>query len=98
MTPYFFLPLPLFILYNTFDNARQLISTLLANYDSRVRPINNQWTAIGIDVSLFLFSINEVDEVKEKLTSTGCLEVSWTEPNSKVGPRQQRYLLLRFNS
>jgi hypothetical protein len=62
-----------------YDTKKQLISQLLADYDSRIRPVDDQYRTVDLDVSLSLFSINGVDEVKEKLTTTGFLRVSWQD-------------------
>jgi hypothetical protein len=51
----------------------------MTNYDNRIRPVGDQMRIVQLDVSLSLFSINDVDEVKEKLTSTGYLTVYWQD-------------------
>ncbi|XP_061189916.1 neuronal acetylcholine receptor subunit alpha-6-like [Saccostrea echinata] len=63
----------------TNQNVQTLISDLFASYSSKVRPIVSQNQPVQLDVSFYLSSINEVNEVKEKLVTTGYLMLSWTD-------------------
>ncbi|XP_062571330.1 neuronal acetylcholine receptor subunit alpha-6-like [Saccostrea cucullata] len=48
-------------------------------YDKKIRPVRDYDTAVEMDVSLFLFSINKLDEVQEKLVTTAYLELVWID-------------------
>ncbi|XP_048745960.2 neuronal acetylcholine receptor subunit beta-3-like [Ostrea edulis] len=63
----------------TNENTRTLINDIFTNYSSKVRPVINQRDPLSLDVSFYLSSINEVDEVKGKLVTTGCLSLTWTD-------------------
>lgn len=73
------------------DDVNMLLSDLFTNYNPRVRPVQNQMDPVVMDVSLYLFSVNEVDEVNEKLVTTGFLDLKWNDallqwdPNSHNG-------------
>lgn len=73
------------------DDVNMLLSDLFTNYNPRVRPVQNQMDPVVMDVSLYLFSVNEVDEVNEKLVTTGFLDLKWNDallqwdPNSHSG-------------
>lgn len=73
------------------DDVNTLLNDLFTNYNPRVRPVQNQMYPVVMDVSLYLFSVNEVDEVNEKLVTTGFLELTWNDtllqwdPNSYNG-------------
>ncbi|XP_061171691.1 neuronal acetylcholine receptor subunit alpha-3-like [Saccostrea echinata] len=57
--------------------VQSLISILFSNYDKRVRPVADQSLPVILDVSFNLISIIGVDEVNEKLESSGYLTVQW---------------------
>ena len=63
----------------TNKDLKNLIDNIFASYTPKVRPMINQQHALTLDVSFYLSSITEVNEVKEKLVTTGYLELSWTD-------------------
>ena len=63
----------------TNKDLKNLIDNIFASYTPKVRPVVNQQHALTLDVSFYLSSITEVNEVKEKLVTTGYLELSWTD-------------------
>ena len=69
------------VLGNTPDKVNSLILDLFSNYDKRTRPVKDQDSVLKIDVSLYLSIINSVDEVQEKLTTTGFLWITWVDEN-----------------
>ncbi|XP_062592342.1 acetylcholine receptor subunit alpha-like [Saccostrea cucullata] len=81
-------------------NVAQLTQDLLTNYDKRVRPLVDQSRAVQLDISFNLCGINSVDEVAEKLITTGFIQVMWTDelltwtPASK---NQISYIFLKQN-
>ncbi|XP_052706771.1 acetylcholine receptor subunit beta-like [Crassostrea angulata] len=66
---------------NTSTKVNNLISTLLNDYDKRTRPVKDQQSTLSIDVSFYLSIVNDVDEVAEKLVTTGYLYLTWTDQN-----------------
>ena len=63
----------------TSGDLKQLISDVFNSYSNKIRPVLNQSDPLNLDVSFYLSSITEVNEVKEKLVTTGYLELSWTD-------------------
>ena len=61
------------------DDVNTLLNNLFNNYNKKVRPVLFQQEAIVLDISLFLFSVNEVDEVNEKMVTTGFLDLMWND-------------------
>lgn len=70
----------------TNENLKTLQSDLFASYSSKIRPVVNQLEPLQLDVSFYLSSVNEVNEVKEKMVTTGYLELSWTDELLKWTP------------
>lgn len=66
---------------NTSTKVNTLVSTLLNGYDKRTRPVKDQQSTLSIDVSFYLSIVNDVDEVTEKLVTTGYLYLTWTDQN-----------------
>ncbi|XP_061171697.1 neuronal acetylcholine receptor subunit alpha-7-like [Saccostrea echinata] len=60
-------------------DVNSLMEDLFANYSHKVRPVSDQFSPIILDVSMFLCSVNQVDEVNEKLVTTGFLGLSWID-------------------
>jgi hypothetical protein len=46
-------------------------------YDRKIRPVRDYDNVVKIDVSFFLFSINELSEAEKKLVTTAYLELVW---------------------
>lgn len=70
----------------TSNDLKNLVDTLFASYSSKVRPVVDQQQPLQLDVSFYLSSVNEVNEVKEKMVTTGYLELSWTDELLKWTP------------
>lgn len=70
----------------TNENLKTLQGDLFASYSSKIRPVINQLEPLQLDVSFYLSSVNEVNEVKEKMVTTGYLELSWTDELLKWTP------------
>jgi hypothetical protein len=60
---------------------KELLTTLFKtnNYNKQVRPSLNQSKPLRVDLDLFLVAINGLDEVTQKLTTTGFLDIYWTD-------------------
>ena len=63
----------------TSGDLKQLISDVFASYSNKIRPVLKQSDPLNLDISFYLSSITEVNEVKEKLVTTGYLELSWPD-------------------
>ena len=48
-------------------------------YDKTIRPADDQNDAVVVYIYYFLQSINEIDEIKETMTTTGYLLIQWTD-------------------
>ncbi|XP_052702649.1 acetylcholine receptor subunit alpha-like isoform X3 [Crassostrea angulata] len=59
--------------------VKSLVDNLLSNYDKRIRPVEDQTLPVILDVSFSLISIIGVDEVNEKLETSGYLTIQWTD-------------------
>uniref|UniRef100_A0A8W8M3Q4 Neurotransmitter-gated ion-channel ligand-binding domain-containing protein n=1 Tax=Magallana gigas TaxID=29159 RepID=A0A8W8M3Q4_MAGGI len=63
----------------TSNDLKELVNDLFSSYSLKVRPVVNQQQPLLLDVSFYLSSINEVNEVKEKMVTTGYLDLLWTD-------------------
>jgi hypothetical protein len=61
------------------QQVKTLVNNLLSNYDKRVRPVTDQSMPVILDVSFNLISIIGVDEVNEKLETSGFLTIQWDD-------------------
>ncbi|CAC5403756.1 unnamed protein product [Mytilus coruscus] len=67
------------------------------NYNKLIRPSRNQSVPLSVHVIFTLYGISGVDEIEQKLTVTGWLEVEWTDellswtPSSNGGLRYIYY-------
>ena len=62
-------------------DVRNLLNELftIRDYDTRVRPITNQTDPLVVFVEYFLYGVNDVNEVEQRLTTTGYLEIVWQD-------------------
>ncbi|XP_056004348.1 neuronal acetylcholine receptor subunit alpha-6-like [Ostrea edulis] len=84
------------VVCQTPDNVNSLLTNLFANYNNKIRPVNDQSLPIVLDVSMFLFSVNAVDEVNEKLVTTGFLGLTWTDDLLQWDPTLQNEIFIIF--
>lgn len=59
--------------------VKSLVDNLLSNYDKRIRPMEDQTLPVTLDVSFSLISLIGVDEVNEKLETSGYLTIGWID-------------------
>lgn len=59
--------------------VKSLVDNLLSNYDKRIRPMEDQTLPVTLDVSFSLISLIGVDEVNEKLETSGYLTIRWID-------------------
>ncbi|XP_053401105.1 neuronal acetylcholine receptor subunit beta-3-like [Mercenaria mercenaria] len=70
----------------TYENATNLRSALLSNYHKDVRPMNNQSDILHVNVTLDLFGIPEVDDVKGVITITVATQCVWIDERMTWNP------------
>ncbi|XP_060563388.1 neuronal acetylcholine receptor subunit beta-3-like [Ruditapes philippinarum] len=70
----------------TYENATRLRSDLLANYHKDVRPINNQSDVVNVNVTLDLFGIPEIDDVRGVITITVATQCVWIDERMQWDP------------
>ena len=72
-----------FVFCQTGDNLKNLLTDLFTtnNYNKYVRPSKSQSAVSSTDVhvSFFLAGIGELNEISEKLTTTGYLSITWKD-------------------
>ncbi|XP_052089230.1 neuronal acetylcholine receptor subunit alpha-3-like [Mytilus californianus] len=63
------------------DDVKHLITQLFTtnDYVKQVRPNRNQLQPMVLDLDFFLVGIDEVDELKQRLITTGYLIIGWTD-------------------
>ncbi|CAG2196702.1 CHRNB4 [Mytilus edulis] len=49
------------------------------NYNKLIRPSRNQSVPLSVHVIFTIYGISGVDEIQQKLTTTGWLEIEWTD-------------------
>jgi hypothetical protein len=72
--------------------VNQLYSTLMTDYNPRVRPVTDHAMQIVISVEFILASIQEFDEVLGKFTISGMFTVSWWDPRMMWNPLTNGFL------
>ncbi|RUS89103.1 hypothetical protein EGW08_003111 [Elysia chlorotica] len=70
----------------TIQQAKDLYSDVILAEDARTRPIVNQSTALEVAISASLFSLLEVDEVKQSISVNVLVRLSWTDEIRKWDP------------
>ncbi|VDI65362.1 Hypothetical predicted protein [Mytilus galloprovincialis] len=62
-------------------NVQNLYTLLFTTngYNKLIRPSKNQSVPLSVHVIFTLYGISGVDEIEQKLTATGWLEVEWTD-------------------
>lgn len=72
-----------FVFCQTGDNLKNLVTDLFTTnkYNKYVRPSKSQSAVSSTDVhvSFFLAGISELNEISEKLTTTGYLSITWND-------------------
>ena len=70
----------------TMLDTHNLLTNLMKDYDKLVRPAVDQSQPVHINVSFNLVAIQEFDEVSEKLSVVGVLNLVWTDERLKWNP------------
>lgn len=70
----------------TSNDSKKLFNDLFSSYSLKVRPVVNQQQPLRLDVSFYLSGVIEVNEVKEKMVTTGFLRLMWTDEHLKWTP------------
>lgn len=65
----------------TGDDVKNVVTQLFTTngYNKNVRPNVDQTISMYIDLDLFLFEINGIDEITQKLTTTGFVYIQWVD-------------------
>ncbi|MFH4981923.1 hypothetical protein AB6A40_008632 [Gnathostoma spinigerum] len=75
--------------YGTSDNhMRQLMETLLINYNKSVRPVRNASDALVVKFGANLCRLIDVDEVNQVLITSLWLEIQWTDDKLRWNPKE----------
>ncbi|XP_069108334.1 neuronal acetylcholine receptor subunit alpha-6-like [Argopecten irradians] len=63
------------------EDVKSLMTQLFSTegYNKFVRPSNDQSVPLHLYINLYLVSLTDIDEVKEKMTSTAYLELIWED-------------------
>nr|XP_022295994.1 acetylcholine receptor subunit beta-like isoform X1 [Crassostrea virginica] len=61
------------------ETYSSVMTSLLSNYSSKIRPIKNQRGSLQMSIDLFLAKINDISTTEQKMTTTGYLKVKWTD-------------------
>lgn len=69
------------VAHATLDDAKELHSELLKEYNKYVRPVRNQTATVNIYVSLAVIAIQEFDEVLERFSVAGAFFLNWIDEN-----------------
>ena len=62
---------------------RNVLKEILTDYDKKVMPIEHISDAVAIHISFQFQGINYINEVEEKLVTTGYLEMTWVDSGLK---------------
>lgn len=69
------------------NDTKTLLSNLLSDYNTDVRPTNDQFSAINVTVTAYIKSIQEFDEVQEKFSFVGAMMATWNDENMVWNPQ-----------
>ncbi|XP_061195214.1 neuronal acetylcholine receptor subunit alpha-6-like [Saccostrea echinata] len=81
----------------TIEEYQALTNRLLANYSSKIRPIRNQGQTLPMKVSLWISSINDVNDVAQKMVTSAYLAVRWTDAMLIWNSTETRIDWMQFN-
>jgi hypothetical protein len=80
LRPIFFALCDLILLSgSSIDDIKQLQSSLMADYSTKIRPVYDQDETIYIYTAFYLSSIVEVDAVQQRLVTTAHLGFTWVD-------------------
>ena len=83
---------------STISDAQALQTKLLTNYSKDIIPVSNQFVPITVNASLYLRSIQELNEVTEEFFFIGAFELAWTDANMVWDPADYGYISLTYIS
>ena len=64
---------------HSINDTSRLMADLMSGYDKRVRPIVNQEDSVRVDISVSILYVQDLDEIKGKLTFVAPMYVSWVD-------------------
>ena len=65
----------------TIDDARELHSYLLTDYNKYIRPVKQQSDQVVVNISMTMIALQEFDEVLEKFSVVGVFGLHWIDEN-----------------
>ncbi|XP_061195213.1 neuronal acetylcholine receptor subunit alpha-6-like [Saccostrea echinata] len=81
----------------TIQDYQALTNRLLANYSNKIRPIFDQGQTLPMEVSLWISSINDVNDVAQKMVTTAYLAVTWTDDMLTWNSTETGIYWMQFN-
>ncbi|KAL3888407.1 hypothetical protein ACJMK2_000775 [Sinanodonta woodiana] len=65
---------------------KTLMKTLMSNYNTNIRPVQDQTSAVNAYVDFMLLSMQDFDEVEEKLSIVAGMGITWNDANMVWDP------------
>ena len=72
----------------TLNDTNTLLANLLKDYNTNVRPVENQSLPVYVSIQPYVKSIQEFDEVKEMFSFVGAIFVMWVDDRMKWDPEE----------
>lgn len=63
----------------TSKDVQNVLNILQNKVDRRLRPVSNQSKPVGVSLTFHILTITDFDEVEQKLSCTGWMDISWTD-------------------
>ncbi|XP_071092612.1 neuronal acetylcholine receptor subunit beta-3-like [Haliotis cracherodii] len=63
----------------TSKDVQNVLNFLQNKVDRRLRPVSNQSKPVGVSLTFHILTITDFDEVDQKLSCTGWMDISWTD-------------------
>ena len=67
--------------YPSFDDAKTLHSNLMGGYIKYIRPVKNQTKSVIVYISLSIYSLQDFDELLERISVGGVFFLIWRDVN-----------------
>ncbi|XP_052820518.1 neuronal acetylcholine receptor subunit alpha-2-like [Mya arenaria] len=75
-----------------FEEAKLMYSRLLTNYDTRIRPIQNQTKPVYVNTKFVPLSVVEFDTSKQRFSMLGYFRIRWTDEQMIWRPKLFQYI------
>ncbi|XP_069116920.1 neuronal acetylcholine receptor subunit alpha-6-like [Argopecten irradians] len=67
-------------------DAKNLFTSLTAGYNTEIRPINDQWDNISINIDMYMISIKDFDAVSGTLNVVAVFIITWYDTSLTWNP------------